>query len=197
VAVGAIEHKDRELFTTWNYLLDAFEAGVWLFYITASEIAIVTVPQVSVDEQRRLHHAQNAAFVCLEDIRDYYWHGVLVPEQVILSPETLVVEQIESERNIEVRRVMIERFGWGRYIEATGAEQVSTDRFGTLYRKKVEGIEPSYVVHVTCPSTERPYWLPVGTRNELMGDREFQTAHEAVAWSFGFRPEQYNPKFET
>jgi hypothetical protein len=50
----------------------------------------------------------------------YYWHGTRVPEQVIVSPETLTAQQLQTERNTEVSRAMAEKLGWARYLELMG-----------------------------------------------------------------------------
>jgi hypothetical protein len=41
----------------------------------------------------------------------YAWHGVVVPEKVILAPETLTREDFLNEQNVAVRRVIQERIG--------------------------------------------------------------------------------------
>lgn len=35
----------------------------------------------------------------------YFWHGVLVPAFVVVKPEWITVQHIETESNAEVRRV--------------------------------------------------------------------------------------------
>ena len=66
------------------------------------------------------------------------WHGVRVSRQVIEAPETLSAEQISGERNLEVRRVMRERYGTERFLRDAGAELVAEDDFGKLWRAEPE-----------------------------------------------------------
>jgi hypothetical protein len=47
---------------------------------------------------------------------------VAVPRQVVEAPETLTAEPIRGEEDAEVRRVMLERFGWGRYVRESNAD---------------------------------------------------------------------------
>jgi hypothetical protein len=54
----------------------------------------------------------------------WHIHGVAVTEQIVMAPHTLTVKQIDVEKNAEVRRVMIERFGTARYIKDSGAKVV-------------------------------------------------------------------------
>jgi hypothetical protein len=43
-------------------------------------------------------------------------HGRQVPGWIVEHPESITVASIESERSAEVRRIMLERYGWARYI---------------------------------------------------------------------------------
>ncbi len=121
------------------------------------------------------------------------WHGVVVPEQVIERPERLTVLQIRSEPSVEVREVMLERYGTDRYIRNGGAERVSEDDVGTLWSVPL-GDERLVVVEVRN-STPEPdgsyttYWLRVPP--------EVRTAREAVAWTFGLTADDYRPTIET
>jgi hypothetical protein len=42
-------------------------------------------------------------------------------EQIVMRPETLTIEQIHGEQNSDIQAIMIDRFGWPRYLEETGA----------------------------------------------------------------------------
>lgn len=69
-----------------------------------------------VGDRPRLHSDTGPAVVWADDRAtcDYFLHGVRVPAQLFSSEVT--VTQINAERNSEVRRVVIERFGWVRYL---------------------------------------------------------------------------------
>jgi hypothetical protein len=54
----------------------------------------------------------------------WHVHGVAVTEQIVMAPHTISIEQINTETNTEVRRVMIERYGTERYLNDSGAEVV-------------------------------------------------------------------------
>jgi hypothetical protein len=71
----------------------------------------------------------------------WHWHGVEVPQEVVEQPGRLSVARIESERNIEVRRVMIERYGLTRFVVDAGAQLIHQDQRGlaeSAYRPRVE-----------------------------------------------------------
>src|SRR5690606_18680349 len=91
----------------------------------------------------------------------YHVHGVRVDEQIVMRPETQTLEQIENEDNQERKRVRIERFGWTRYLEESGAEIVHQERndrdaqFEKLYRLG-DGQQRFVCID---PSTSRKYAL--------------------------------------
>jgi hypothetical protein len=68
--------------------------------------------------------------------RLYSWHGIRVPAWVIEHPERLDRATIDAEGNAEVRRVMVERYGWDRYLADATPIDVWIDEGGepvTLY----------------------------------------------------------------
>jgi hypothetical protein len=123
------------------------------------------------------------------------WRGVPVPRRVAFEPETLTPNEIFDEKNAEVRRVMMERFGYERLIEAANAEVLHQDRDALggerrLLRVPIERDEDLVCVSVTCPSTGRKFLLRVPP--------DMRSCHQAVAWTAGFDdPELYRPAVET
>jgi hypothetical protein len=112
--------------------------------------------------------------------------------------------RIDLERNAEVRRAMIERYGREKYLREGGGEKVQTDAFGTLWRKPQSGADPIVCVEVLNSTPEpdgsvKTYFLPCHheLRPLLLGQRfgepQEMTARNAVASLFGLRGEQYAP----
>jgi hypothetical protein len=128
---------------------------------------------------------------CLE-YRDgwgvYAWHGVVVPERVIMQPETLTREDWLNERNLEVRRVMQERMP--TFVETIGAGWLDTGKYGSLYAVDLapDPEEVAHYVHVQDSSSARSYYLRVPPT--------IHRADEAVAWTFGLSEEEYQPAQE-
>src|SRR5262249_10596758 len=110
------------------------------------------------------------------------WRGVPVTPQIAFFPETLHGPDILAERNVELRRVMIERVGFEKFLCEVKAEVLDTDRDPggerKLLRILLEDDEAMVIVSVHCPSTGRQYLVrvPPATR----------TCHQAVAWTAGF-----------
>jgi hypothetical protein len=121
-------------------------------------------------------------------------HGVRVPRQVVEAPETLSVEQIAGEANVEVRRVMLERFGAERFMRESGGRLVQQDEWGKLWRADIAGDEPLVMVEVVNSTAE-----PDGSFKDyfLRVPPTVRTAREAVAWTFGVDEGAYAPAVET
>jgi hypothetical protein len=116
-----------------------------------------------------------------------------VPQHVIDAPQTITVAEIQAEANAEVRRAMIERMGWDRWLEQTGARPVQSDRFGDLYRTTVDDAEVGVVVVVNSTPEPDGHFK----RYALLVPAEHESAHAAVASTFGLTAEQYQPAMET
>jgi hypothetical protein len=105
--------------------------------------------------------------------------GALVDEQVVLRPETQSVRQIRLERNAEVKRIRIERFGWDRYLAEVGAvvidrrcNDIEATR-ETLFRTP----DRERILVCACPSTARVYALAV--------PQDVRTCERAQNWLSG------------
>jgi hypothetical protein len=146
---------------------------------------------ICMDEQGRLHHEDRAALEYGDGFCVYAWHGVRVPEWVILHPEEITVEKVLSEENQEVRRVMLERYGWDRLLFDLKAKVIHEDSTGKLVSTRRlseyldgEDDEARFVL-VVDSSTDRRYALRVPP--------ETCTAREGVAWTFCQDETKYMP----
>jgi hypothetical protein len=122
------------------------------------------------------------------------WRGVAVPERVVFRPETLTVDDVLRESNAEVRRVMLERVGFERFLREANAEVLDADRDPggprQLLRLPLPGDEALVCLAVSCPSTGRRYALRVPPT--------MRSCRQAAAWMAGFDdPDDYHPRIET
>jgi hypothetical protein len=131
------------------------------------------------DENGRLHSEDGMALQYRDGWGLYMWHGVKVNAQTILFPETITSEQADKETNGEVRRIMIERMGPGKYLKETNAKVLDMDALtipGSAPRALMEDKAGMKWLCGTDGSTKRVYFMPV--------PREAMTctqAHNAIA----------------
>jgi hypothetical protein len=195
------------------------------FRVMHEEFCIVSdfPAEIHKDEQHRPHNDAGPSHRWRDGWSLWYIHGVRVTEQIVMHPETLTVAQIDAEENAEVRRVMLERFGMSRYIIESGSKVQHRDDFGLLYRREIANDEPLVMVRVLNATPEPDGSLTTEEAIEIFGGEKvrfqlkilgwdkparwkeywlrvppnMQTAHEAVAWTFGKTPATYNPDWET
>jgi hypothetical protein len=122
------------------------------------------------------------------------WRGVPVDRRIVFHPETVTSDEILKENNAEVRRVMLERVGFERFVELANAKTLDTDRDKGGERKLLKVVMPSdedlVCVSFSCPSTGRKYVVRVPPTT--------RTARAAVAWIAGFdNPNDYKPDMES
>jgi hypothetical protein len=144
------------------------------------------------DEQGRLHNASGPCILYRDGWGWYAWHGITVPEQIILHPERLTKWDWIWQRNVEVRRAIQERLGTERFIELVGGKQIDAGRRGNLIEIDLGPGDPERVahyVHVQDSSTERQYYLRVPP--------SITKADDAIAWTFGLSARDYQPGQET
>jgi hypothetical protein len=122
------------------------------------------------------------------------WAGVNVDRRIAFHPETIHVDEVLEEGNSERRRMLLDRYGYGRFIQDAQAEILDrdTDPGGErqLLRVKWEGDEDLVAMSCFCPSTGRQYIIRVPPTTP--------TCHNAAAWIAGFDdPKDYHPVMET
>lgn len=168
-------------------------AGWWWPF---EKVAVVCERPVALhrDEAGRLDRGDGPALAFPDGFALHAWRGMPVPAAFLAELRTLTPERIRAEENAELRRVMLEYYGYDRYLSDSGARPIHRDESGTLWRIELAGDEPVVMVEVlnSTPEpdgTHRTYWLrvPPTTRE----------AKEGVAWTFGLGAEAYAPLRET
>ena len=185
-----LSEETKKLVGLWKI---AKSAG---WYIPHEKICWVSERQsvLNRDEQGRLHSLSGPALSYPDGWSIYAVHGVRIPEYVIMRPEEITIKNITEESNTEIRRVMLDRFGWDRYLLESGAKPIDTSIRGTLYRAEIPDDEPLVMVRVTNSTPE-----PDGTFKDyfLRVPPTMKTADESVAWTFGLPVEEYAPAAES
>jgi hypothetical protein len=100
------------------------------FVIVSERPAVIHREQVGPRGvgSHRLHCEDGPAIAFPDGWAIYAYHGVVVPEKVIMHPEDITAEELLAEENAEVRRVMIERMGFERFCSRAKMKVIHTDR---------------------------------------------------------------------
>lgn len=88
-------------------------------------------------------------------------HGITVQPRFVLDPASLTVQDIEQERNAEVSRVLLDKYGFERFIKDSKAELIDHGRDEyefpiALYRKNMGQDEALAMVELTNTTPEPP-----------------------------------------
>ncbi|MFE0738012.1 DUF6745 domain-containing protein [Streptomyces sp. NPDC058855] len=171
----------------------ARHAGWWWPY---ARVAVVAERPVALhrDEAGRLDRGDGPALAYPDGFALHAWRGMPVTAAFLAGLGGLTPERIRQERNAELRRVMLEHYGYDRYLAVSGARPVHRDETGVLWRIDLPDDEDVAMVEVVNSTPEpdgshRTYWLrvPPATR----------TAREGVAWTFGLHADVYAPLAQT
>lgn len=173
-------------------LRDAWDFGAWAVRVYQCNLDVLLRPTfASFDAQDRLHNDGGPAIVWFNS-PSWFIHGVRVSQTVVERPEDLFVVDIDREHNAEVRRIMLDRFGMGRYLDMSGAQIVDDDpQWGTLFAKgDLASRDPLYILRVTnrtpeADGTYNQYFLRINP--ELYGGRAAECAQAAWASTWRYR----------
>lgn len=155
------------------------------------------------DDRGRLHNDSGPAIDWPDGWGVYAIHGVRVPADIVEHPEAITTERINVEPNAEVRRVMLDRFGIGRYLRESKAKLVSRDDWGTLWQlpAPTSNDDPLLIVEVLNSTPEpdgsfKTYFLSVHPecrpmRRGVLGQPQKPTPLNAIASTYGMTGEQY------
>jgi hypothetical protein len=191
----------------------ARSAGCWL---GADNCVVVSERPLAIrcDDRGRLHAENAPALLYRDGSALAFWHGVHVPLDIILLPDTLTLPRILEEANAEVARVMVTLYGEGRFLCDVGAAFIHEDDFGTLYGYRLHGRDLLMVKVVNAtPEADgsfkdyfigvhpelRPLPLPGVGAEEWFRNHPPQplTARNAVASTFSMTGEEYSPEIQT
>ncbi|MFF8958499.1 DUF6745 domain-containing protein [Streptomyces sp. NPDC014894] len=171
----------------------AAHAGWWWPYEHAVVICERPV-ELHRDEAGRLDSGTGPALAFADGFALHAWRGMPVPADFLDELTSLTPERIRDEANAELRRVMLEFYGYDRYLAESGAEPLHRDETGVLWRIALRGDEDVAMVEVVNSTAEpdgsfRTYWLRVPPT--------VRTAREGVAWTFGLEDQAYEPLRQT
>jgi hypothetical protein len=192
------EFQDNSLDGTNTQIWRIFERAaqhcglLWTF----KDCAIVSEKPVELhfNRQMLLHNENGPAVRYSDGCKWYFINGIAVKKFIVEEPERISIEMIEFEMNVEIRRILVDRYGQQRYLVDSGATIIHQDEAGVLYRKDVPRDEPLVMVKVINSTPE-----PDGSFKEyfLRVPPDLTTVRAAIAWTFDMQQDQYEPTMET
>ena len=136
--------------------------------------------QISTDERGRLHCLDGPAMRWRDGFAVYAVAGRAVAPHVVLEPERITIADIDGETAAEPRRLMLQRFGYPRFLAETRARMAHEDDTGRLRHRRLRDDTTWAMVEVVNGTPEpdgshRHYFLQVPP---WCG-----SAREVVAWT--------------
>ena len=121
-----------------------------------------------------------------------YVQGALLDSDIndLIKSGRLTAQHILKMRNVAVRRICLEEFGYARFLAQLEHKVLDKEEEQELVRINWHRREdPIYLVKVKCPSTGAFYTLRVPP--------SIGTVKEAITWTFGLKDGEYLPQEET
>jgi hypothetical protein len=166
----------------WFPLVDAFEAGLWLFWVMDAEVIAVPRPVMQVAGENL--HCESGPAVCWpgSDERYFFLNGVEVTQEIVETPASLLdPRMITKERNAEVRRELVRKIGIERVCAGLGATCVDSEGDYELLLLKIGDGRRRPYLKMLNPS--------IGVYHIEGVAPECQTVRAALDWRNGLTPE--------
>lgn len=138
-----------------------------------------------------LHNGDGPSVLFNDGFSVWSLEGHRITEQIVMNPETLTVEQIHKEDNSDVQTIMVDRFGWQKYIEQCEAKLLDSRKndientVEVLYQTKNFGLR----LFCTCP-TGRVFVKGVPPGENI------KSCEDAQNWLSGYQRDN-RKKFQT
>ena len=174
------------------------------YLIIYGNACFVSLNPVSMSWQDDVLHNESGPAVEYKDgYKVWCLEGMLVDEQLVMHPETQALEQINSEENMELKRIRISRYGWTRYLAESNAEVLDTRIItlpsGSTWMESLMKLDDMVVLTTYDPSTGRPYALEVSENDCVTCEdaQRYLLAPEQALEGCSFRPESVLPVLRT
>jgi hypothetical protein len=117
------QYDIREFEPDWFPFVDAYEAGLWLFWLTGSEVIALSRPIVQLRGQQ-LHSEIGAAVRWSEGEEEYFvLNGVAVSREIVETPaHDLDPRLLLTERDPKVGREIVRKIGLERICRGLNAK---------------------------------------------------------------------------
>ncbi len=147
---------------------------------------VVSRPEILLDSENRLHAEGKPAVRFPDGYKLYFFQNVLIPKRYGKRlTNKWDASWLLTEKNVELRRVLIQGIGYARLLEELHA--VELDSYQEYVLLKIDAdvdVEPIHLLKMVCPSTKHIHILRVPPNIE--------SAREAIRWvNCGIDPEEF------
>lgn len=142
------------------------KAGPWWPFDDCTVI-VDTPAEIHVDASNSFHNDKGPALKHRDGHCLFYVHGREVPEKLVMAPETITVDDIVNEKNLETRRLLLDKFGVVKYAKLRGARVLDFDTYQGYPRALIR------------LDDDQSVWL-VGTDTGTLEDGKGRVYHMAV-----------------
>jgi hypothetical protein len=162
-----------------DWWADIARSCLWWWPYRKACVVCERPAEIHSPDGRSLHNDAGPAVRFRDGWSIWAIDGVMVDEQIVLRPDSQSLQQIHRERNAEVKRIRIERYGWERYLADVGAVVLDRRRNNVEATRETLLRTPNgeTVLVCACPSTARVYVLAVPP--------DIRTCRGAQAWLSG------------
>ena len=165
----------------------ALNAG-WAYGLHGLAFVCERPQGIWLDDLGRLSRLDGPAMRYGDGFAIYAVAGQVVEPHVVTQPDQISIEEIDAQANTEVRRLMLQRFGYPRFLAETRARMAHEDDTGRLWQRRLANDTGWAMVEVVNGTPEpdgshRHYFLQVPPW--------CASAREAVAWTYGLTADDY------
>ena len=113
--IGVINHDEFNKYKEYSNL-NIYDS------IMLQDVCIVTRLPISIKSTvfrgNKVPHSQDSPAIEFKDgFKMYFWNGTIIPEVWVMNPESLTKQDIISESNAEMRRILMEILGAKKYYD--------------------------------------------------------------------------------
>jgi len=186
--IGIVKHKK------FNLYKEMICTGIWGGILFQGLAILFRRPkEVHRDNQFRLHCTTGPAISWRDGFELYFAGGIGIEKRYVMDPQSISIQEVLNQDNIELRRTMIDLMGYESFCRKAKFKVLDEDVDGAGQGRKLLKLaqrddEDIVLVNVNDPSTGRSYYLRVPPT--------MKTCAEAVAWTYIRTVETYAPKVE-
>ena len=185
------ERQFSKLARVWEPLVDAAEAGLFLFRVTPGMVYCTAQPTIFA-ESGYLHRANGAAIEYFSGERYWFWYGVEMPDWAIRNPCEIKAAHVRDAKDAALQGALVRAMGAEHALAELDRTIVDSDvTHGTLWHCSLAWRED-----VICAvlEVENATSTAGGLRHKhfLFVPLRVRTARDAVAWTYGLAEEDYD-----